>query len=148
MDYNSIIRSVMADKGISKNFIRERSCRQGVRGLSSITCSKPDCDGSWNTYQAHAVIDLKRQRIVRIYNQKCKKCDQENKPKFDESVFREMVNKALEMEKKFRNPQKASLKRPGFYGDDDGYGGPPHESSLCEKCGYGASPCWKRSKRF
>lgn len=66
MDTTAIIKSVMADKNITKNYIRERSSRQGVRGFSRIACSKPDCDGTWNTHQAHAVIDLKRQKVVRV----------------------------------------------------------------------------------
>ncbi|XP_011677642.1 uncharacterized protein LOC105444717 [Strongylocentrotus purpuratus] len=148
MDTTAIIKSVMADKNITKNNIKERSSRQGVRGFSRIACSKPDCEGTWNTHQAHAVIDLKRQKVVRIYNQKCKTCQHENAPSFEDSVFREMVEKALEQEKKYRNNNRSVKRRSSYRDDDDEYGGPPHESSLCEKCGYGSSPCWKRTRRY
>ncbi|XP_054750595.2 uncharacterized protein LOC129256408 [Lytechinus pictus] len=146
MDFSYYIRDEMESEGIMTSEIPERTANQGVRGFAEMKCRNPGCDWSWSTHRAHVVIDLKRQKVKRIYKQKCKKCDRENEPKFPELVFRGLVLKALEQEKKFRNPNFGNANIDDD-GDDGGRRGPPHESRLCEKCEYGRSQCWTKKYR-
>ncbi|XP_011678495.1 uncharacterized protein LOC100889128 [Strongylocentrotus purpuratus] len=143
MDYSEIIRDEMEDEGIMPSEIPERSARQGVRGFADMKCCNPSCRRTWSTHKGHVVIDLKRQNVNRIWKQKCKKCDRENEPTFRDLVFRELVIKAIEQERKYRNPDFAG-RNIDDDGNDGGRRGPPHESSLCEKCEYGRTKCWIR----
>ncbi|XP_071481617.1 uncharacterized protein [Diadema antillarum] len=136
--YSDAIREVMDSEGVFPDDIPKRTARQGVRGYAVVHCSH--CEWSWSSYRSHVVINLRKQRVVRIWKQKCKKCDTENVMTFRDIDFRPLVEKALGQEKKFRNPTLSHVVNDV---DDGGHrGGPPHESRLCEKCGYGKTQCW------
>eukprot|EP00057_Strongylocentrotus_purpuratus_P024019 XP_011678493.1 PREDICTED: uncharacterized protein LOC105445107 [Strongylocentrotus purpuratus] len=135
VDYAAIIVEVMSEEGLFP--------REGVRGYGQSKCE--NCNRSWSTYRAHVVIDLKGQEVAKIYKQKCKRCKQEHVPSFPEEEFTEMVKKAIKQEKYFRdrNSNDSTLV------DDSGRRGrprrPPHENTLCQKCGYGKGKnCWER----
>ncbi|XP_072181483.1 uncharacterized protein [Diadema setosum] len=139
--YSDAIRDVMATEEAFPDEIPEKTARQGVRGFAVGHCS--GCARNWSSYRAHVVIDLKRQTVHKIWKQKCKKCDTPNVMSFKDVDFKSLVEKAIEQEKKFRNPV---LRHDDDVDDDDGgrRAGPPHESSLCEKCEYGKTQCWKK----
>ncbi|XP_041460088.1 uncharacterized protein LOC121411423 isoform X2 [Lytechinus variegatus] len=63
---------------------------------------------------------------------------------FQRMSFGVMIEKAIKQEKLFRDPNSTLRKV-----DEGGRRGrprrPPHESKLCEKCGYGnGKKCWER----
>ncbi|XP_054750596.1 uncharacterized protein LOC129256409 [Lytechinus pictus] len=142
VDSEDIIREVMAEEGASPAEIPDHSKRQGVRGYGQSECE--NCDRTWSTYRAHVVFDLQEQVVAKIYKQKCKRCKQEHVPSFPEDEFTVMIEKAIKQEKLFRDPNSTLRKV-----DEGGRRGrpqrPPHESKLCEKCGYGnGKKCWER----
>ncbi|XP_071477366.1 uncharacterized protein [Diadema antillarum] len=139
--YSDAIKDVMVTEGVFPDEIPERTARQGVRGFAVGRCG--GCARTWSSHRAHVVIDLKRQTVHKIWKQKCKKCDTPIIMSFNGMEFQSLVEKAIEQEKKYRNPM---LRHDDDVVDDDGgrRAGPPHESSLCEKCEYGKTQCWKK----
>nr|XP_054750037.1 uncharacterized protein LOC129255732 [Lytechinus pictus] len=132
----------MYELGEYPALIPHRSKRQGVRGYGKSQCEI--CDRTWSTYQAHVVIDLKKQEVVRIYQQKCRDCGTETEPYFPEDEFYVMIEKAIEQEKLHRYPS-SQIRRVHEGGRRGFPRRPPHRSDLCERCGYGwGKKCWER----
>lgn len=128
-----IIRQVMSAKGLQPSSIPEKYRLQSVYGHGSLTCKT--CSHKWSSYMAWIKVDLKQCKVLRHFQQKCNSCEVTCVPFIDDSEFRRMIELAVE--------RAVGLMEGTHVRRDHKRLEAPHDSSRCEKCGFGSGkPCY------
>ena len=62
--YLDVIEDLIEETGLLWKKITNRHAKQPVRGYGHATCSR--CRNSWGSYHSYVIINLKKQRPVKV----------------------------------------------------------------------------------
>jgi len=87
----------------------------------------------WFSARSFVDISLQDMRILRVYLQKCRICDEETTPIIELDTLTERLVGLFQW---LRDLREGQAKAPS---DGHGHETPPHRSDLCSRCDYGAN---------
>ena len=106
------------------------------------------CHRHWASAHAWCIMDLKTQRIIYYFSQKCQSCEGSANPDFDEEALQRMAEWAVDTflrrtGRLRRDPfDLTALDRALDLDLDDSKG--PHDESRCDMCIKLGRSCWKK----
>ena len=140
-EYSEVVQASLRNSG----FWYERDClgksnfqNQNVYGYGAFACSRPRCNNQWTSRRAWLTVDLKNWEITYIFRQKCQNCNTKAEATFSDSELERMIAIVVDRFTGLVNGTYESGPRRTSNG--------PHDSSRCEKCGFGRGrPCIQSS---
>lgn len=145
-NYKWLVKEVMKSKGIDPKDVTNRvaSFSQPFNGV--FTCR--NCVGKcWPSSWSWLVVNLKKQKIVRRFKQKCKDCGMEAVPFANVEQTRKVIEKVCDryLKRIFDDQDPGKKKSPNRDLEPIPALSLPrsakmHRIDLCEKCGYGTLP--------
>ncbi|XP_035217249.1 uncharacterized protein LOC118190610 isoform X1 [Stegodyphus dumicola] len=115
--------------------IRQNNACQIVYNRGEYCCLY--CHRTWMSNFSWIRVNLKDQRFEYRWKMKCQNCLSLNEPKFTIPQFEELADMAICWYKgeDYTFPRTNSVAYRQFRR--------PHLPTLCEKCGWGATECWR-----
>lgn len=129
---SEVIRTAMAENGLFAEDVPNVFRIQDVFGTSRSYCSR--CHRVWSSHISWVKFDLRSQRVLKNWRQRCLRCQDEVSPFITAEELERMVVLAIQrcqqlIEGTFR--PRAHCRNTA-----------PHSTTTCEKCKYGRRPCW------
>eukprot|EP00058_Branchiostoma_floridae_P012607 XP_002598095.1 hypothetical protein BRAFLDRAFT_85688 [Branchiostoma floridae] len=132
-----IIREVMdnEDPPLRPKDVEWKYRMQSTYGPGYARCT--NCNNSWGTQLCWLTVNLKQRRVVKWWEQKCKKCQTPNRMRIRKDDLYMMIEMAID--KYYALIDGTFRKRRLRPTESD-----PHDMKLCERCRYGEveQPCW------
>ncbi|XP_065180786.1 uncharacterized protein LOC135811473 [Sycon ciliatum] len=127
-----VIRSAMIELGLDADEVPIEYRIQDVFGSSRSYCSH--CHRTWSSHISWVKMDLKTQRVLKNWKQRCLNCSQEVNPYITPEELKRISTLAVKRAQALMN----GTFRPMSHARRTS----PHNTTTCEKCKYGRRPCW------